>query len=222
MEVCYIARKNTITSSNLTSFRGYLQRFHETRKFFLDSGICKDFSLPRQHSLIHYEDSIRMFGAPNGLCSSITESKHIKAVKEPWRRSSRYNALKQMVRTILRLDKMAALRRKFEHSGMLAGTTSSYTADLLQGGSGVLGVVDGSDHNIDDDDKDVGPLELPRDHTSIRMSQKKGRVVSHKYLYLSNHNFVQHGAIQNGHKTLQSRLENHVFQRSYGASSTHS
>ncbi|KAJ6617373.1 hypothetical protein B0H10DRAFT_2176466 [Mycena sp. CBHHK59/15] len=29
--------------------------------------------------------------APNGLCSSITESKHIKAVKQPWRRSRRGN-----------------------------------------------------------------------------------------------------------------------------------
>jgi len=56
--------------------------------------------------------SIQLFGSPNGLCSSITESKHIKAVKEPWRRSNRYKALKQMLRTILRTEKLAALHQR--------------------------------------------------------------------------------------------------------------
>ncbi|KAF8128403.1 hypothetical protein EV363DRAFT_1400566 [Boletus edulis] len=31
---------------------------------------------------------IRLFGAPNGLCLSIIESKHIKAIKEPYRQSN--------------------------------------------------------------------------------------------------------------------------------------
>ncbi|KAF9538821.1 hypothetical protein CPC08DRAFT_738828 [Agrocybe pediades] len=44
-----------------------------------------------------FSSSIPLFGSPNGLCSSITESKHIKAVKEPWRRSNRFNALSQML-----------------------------------------------------------------------------------------------------------------------------
>ncbi|KAJ7913803.1 hypothetical protein B0H13DRAFT_2004115 [Mycena leptocephala] len=51
----------------------------------MESGVCPDgFCLPRQHSLTHYRYLSQEFGAPNGLCSSITESKHIKAVKEPW------------------------------------------------------------------------------------------------------------------------------------------
>ncbi|KAF9521566.1 hypothetical protein CPB83DRAFT_778511, partial [Crepidotus variabilis] len=37
----------------------------------------------RQHALSHYVLLIILFGASNGYCSSITESKHIKAVKEP-------------------------------------------------------------------------------------------------------------------------------------------
>ncbi|KAF9553018.1 hypothetical protein CPC08DRAFT_728207 [Agrocybe pediades] len=63
---------------------------------------------------------IREFGAPNGLCSSITESKHIKAVKEPWRRSNHYEALGQMLVTNQRLDKLAAARVDFKSRGMLA------------------------------------------------------------------------------------------------------
>ena len=43
----------------------------------------ENISLPQQHTLIHYIHSIMLFESLNGLCSSITESKHIKAMKEP-------------------------------------------------------------------------------------------------------------------------------------------
>ena len=56
---------------------------------------------------------IHEFGAPNGLFSSITESKHIKAIKEPWRHSSHFEALGQMILTNQRLDKLVAARVDF-------------------------------------------------------------------------------------------------------------
>jgi hypothetical protein len=64
---------------------------------------------------------VRLFGAPNGLCSSITESKHIRAVKEPWRRSNRNQALGQMLVTNQRLDQLMAARSDFTDRGMLNG-----------------------------------------------------------------------------------------------------
>jgi hypothetical protein len=83
------------------------------------------FNLPRQHSLVHYAKLIRSYGAPNGLCSSITESKHIKAVKEPWRRSNRHNALPQMLLSNQRDDKLTASHADFSKRGMLEGTCLS-------------------------------------------------------------------------------------------------
>lgn len=59
------------------------------------------------------------FGAPNGMCSSITESRHITAVKKPWRRSNRYNALSQMLLTNQRLDKLHAMRVDLGVKGLL-------------------------------------------------------------------------------------------------------
>ena len=67
----------------------------------------------------HYIDMIQLFGAPNGLCSSITELKHIKAVKEPYRHSNRNQPLGQMLLTNQRLDKLAAVRSNFTVWGML-------------------------------------------------------------------------------------------------------
>ena len=77
--------------------------------------------LPRQHTLIHFFSLIRLFGAPKRLCSSITESKHIRAVKEPWRRSNRNQALGQMLVTNQRLDQLIAARSDFTNRGMLNG-----------------------------------------------------------------------------------------------------
>ena len=73
----------------------------------------------------HYPHLICQFGAPNGLCSSITESKHIKAVKQPYRRTNRFQALRQMLVINQRLDKFAATCADFERHGMLRGTCMS-------------------------------------------------------------------------------------------------
>jgi hypothetical protein len=116
LDFCYLVRQSQIDESVLDQIDKALERFHTERDIFCELGICDNFNLPRQHSLIHYRPSIQLFGAPNGLCSSITESKHIKAVKETWQRSSRNSPLGEMLLSNQRLDKLAAARVAFEPS----------------------------------------------------------------------------------------------------------
>jgi hypothetical protein len=126
LDFCYIARRDVHNTHSLAALDDALQRFHHHREIFRTSGVCLEgFNLPRQHFLVHYVKLIWAFGAPNGLCSSITESKHIKAVKEPWWRSSRFEALSQMLLTNQRLDKLSAARIDFANCGMLKGTCLS-------------------------------------------------------------------------------------------------
>jgi hypothetical protein len=127
LDACYIARRNAITGPMLERFEECVQRFHSLREVFIATGVRETISLPRQHALSHFRLLIALFGAPNGLCSSITESRHVKAVKKTWRRSSRYKALQQMLRTISRLENMAVARLKFTENGMMVGSTSEYT-----------------------------------------------------------------------------------------------
>ncbi|KZP25932.1 hypothetical protein FIBSPDRAFT_732975 [Athelia psychrophila] len=123
LEFCYIVRRDVIDSRDLVALDDALERFHKYRTIFETTGVrLEGFALPRQHSMVHYHALIRAFGAPNGVCSSITESKHIKAVKEPYRRSNRWKALGQMLMTNQRLDKLAACQVDFEAHGMLKGT----------------------------------------------------------------------------------------------------
>ncbi|KAG6852255.1 hypothetical protein C0991_001506, partial [Blastosporella zonata] len=120
MEFCYLVRLPVLDEDDLAKIDSCVANFHRTRTIFEDIGVRPGgISLPRQHSLVHYRYLIQEFGAPNGLCSSITESAHIKAVKEPWRRSNRYDALGQMLVTNQRLSKLAACHVNFRSRGML-------------------------------------------------------------------------------------------------------
>lgn len=169
MDACYIARRNAISEPALTQFQDCVTKFHHLRESFIALGVRSSISLPCQHSLSHYRNSIRLFGSPNGVCSSITESKHIKAVKEPWRRSSRFNALKQMLRTLERLSKMSTLRQIFSDHKMTGGTTSSYTAGTLNTNMDTDSCTESESNcdgtnkesiviNLDDENDDEGPV----------------------------------------------------------------
>ncbi|KAI0287323.1 hypothetical protein BC826DRAFT_917322, partial [Russula brevipes] len=123
LEFCYLVRRNVQTEDTVAQVEDAIERFHRYRIIFQTTGVRHNgFSLPRQHSIAHYPNLIRMFGAPNGLCSSMTEAKHIKAVKEPWWRSSRNEPLGQMLLTNQRLDKLAAARNDFTMRKMLEGS----------------------------------------------------------------------------------------------------
>ena len=121
LDFCYIARRSALTEDDVSQLKDTLSRFHQYREVFITSGGRDNFLVPRQHALVHFPSLIRLFGAPNGLCSSITESKHIRAVKEPWRRSNRNQALGQMLVTNQRLDQLMAARSDFTNRGMLNG-----------------------------------------------------------------------------------------------------
>ena len=120
LEFCYTVRREVLDDNDIDKLDELLAKFHTEREIFREEEIRPDgFCLPRQHSLVHYRELIVEFGAPNGLCSSITESKHIKAVKELWHRSSKFNALYQMLSTNQCIDQLAATRIEFNIRGML-------------------------------------------------------------------------------------------------------
>ncbi|KAG1808945.1 uncharacterized protein BJ212DRAFT_1448903 [Suillus subaureus] len=131
LEFCYLVHQNTITESTLDEIEDALSCYHHYCTIFTESGTIPTFSLPCQHSLVHYAYLIRQFGAPNGLCSSITKSKHIKAVKEPWRRSSKYKALSQMLVTNQHLNKLAAACVDFANHKMLDNTCLAAELEAL-------------------------------------------------------------------------------------------
>jgi hypothetical protein len=134
IEFCYIVRRDVQTTMTVIELEKMLELFHEAREVFFETGIRERGSMPpRQHSLVHYPHLIREFGSPNGLCSSITESKHIKAVKEPWRWSNQWNVLSQMLITNQWLDKLVASEAIFKSKQMLDGKVLTGMERQLEG-----------------------------------------------------------------------------------------
>lgn len=121
MDFCYIARLSSHTEATLAKLEGALRAFHDLREIFREEDIREHFALPRQHALIHYAECIRLFGAPNGISTSITESAHIRAVKRPWRRSNRNDPLPQILKTNERVSKLRASRDEFASHGLFRG-----------------------------------------------------------------------------------------------------
>ncbi|KAK0439960.1 uncharacterized protein EV420DRAFT_1623156 [Desarmillaria tabescens] len=122
LDFCYLVRRSDIDENTLFSISEAVGRFQHHRKIFITMGIRDDFNLPCQRAMIHYVQHIIEFGVPNGLCSSITESRHITAVKKPWHCSNRYQALSQMLLTNQQLDKLNALRSELVQSGLIPPT----------------------------------------------------------------------------------------------------
>lgn len=126
LDACYIARRQDIDQQALDALKTASEKFWELHEIFRNTGMRpKGFMLPRQHALFHYPRQIEDFGAPRGLCSSITESRHITAVKKPWRQSNRFEALGQMLQINQWLDKLAAMHSDFAACGMLPGGHAS-------------------------------------------------------------------------------------------------
>ncbi|KAI6011242.1 hypothetical protein PISMIDRAFT_112348 [Pisolithus microcarpus 441] len=131
LEFCYLVWQNVITEQTLTEIDDVLRHFHWFHKVFQNASVIKTFSLPRQHAMKHYHYLICQFGAPNGLCSSITESKHIKAVKCLYQHTNHFQALRQMLLINQRLDKLTAVHADFKGHGMLNGTCLSQAFKVL-------------------------------------------------------------------------------------------
>ena len=86
LDACYIAQCQDINLAVLDDFDHFVEKFMQLHKAFQISGIRHEgFALPWQHLLLHYQCMIKDFGAPGGLCSSITESCHVTAVNRPYR-----------------------------------------------------------------------------------------------------------------------------------------
>ena len=73
----------------------------------------------------------------------ITESKHRRAVKEPWCQSNQNEALGQILVTNQHLDQLAAAHVDFASWGMLDGTCLSFVLQQQ------LGVYNPSSHSFD-------------------------------------------------------------------------
>ena len=194
LNFCYIACQNVLTDNSLNTLNVMLGWFYHYCEIFQTSGVWPDgFSLPHQYALKHYCQHIKNFGAPNSLCSSITKSKHIVAVKKLWHQLSHHEALGQMLIINTQNNKLAAARANFTSQGTLHGTclgeaiqelhrklSADGSSDLSNedktngpDGNGKPGGDLDLEHNNEDNGA-PGPVDGPAIFSKVILAHKKG------------------------------------------------
>jgi hypothetical protein len=112
-----------------------------------------------------------MFGAPNGLCSSITESKHIKAVKRPYRRTNHNKPIGQLLLVNQHIDKLNNARVDFTARGMMDSSLFPLPPPPLPASPP-------PPDNPDDDRIDSGAIEGPTCIGEVKLAKTYGEYIT--------------------------------------------
>ena len=85
LDFCYLIRQPVFTPEVLDKIDAALNTYYRFREIFREAGILERDGFPiKQHTVVHFRHLIEEYGALNTICTSITESKHIDAVKKPY------------------------------------------------------------------------------------------------------------------------------------------
>ncbi|KIK81089.1 hypothetical protein PAXRUDRAFT_156927 [Paxillus rubicundulus Ve08.2h10] len=131
LECCYLVQQNIISESAISKIEDAIRWFHHYKEVFKIHKIVMTFLLPCQHAAKHYPSLVRLSGALNCLCLSITKTKHICAVKKPYWHTNKFKALDQMLVINQWLDKISAAHANFSNCRMLKGSVLSGALSLI-------------------------------------------------------------------------------------------
>ncbi|KAF8256651.1 hypothetical protein EI94DRAFT_1774955 [Lactarius quietus] len=204
LDFCDLVRQDMFDEDTLVLIQDALDCFNCYRDIFLDIGVhlC-GFSLPRQHSLCHYHHLIRLFGAPNGHCTSITKSMHKESIKGPWRKSNKCHTDGQILVTNQRQDKITwsslMPTNVQNHLVNIPGGTIAVDADIWSvnvnhrsgGDEGSEGGESANDNEVDKahlvDDKDIRKYPSTAQELAVMFRQPNFYHLIQQFLYDQSH-----------------------------------
>ena len=108
LDFIYLAQYKMHDATTLGYMDQAIKLFHDNRDVFIQTGVRKDFNIPKFHSLLHYIESIEYFGATDNYNTEMFERLHIDFAKEGWRASNRRDAFPQMMKWIDRQEKVSS------------------------------------------------------------------------------------------------------------------
>jgi len=97
LDFIYLAQYSTYDNITLGYMEDALQAWETNRSFFIQTGIREDFNIPKFHSLLHYMESIKLFGTTDNYNTEMFERLHIDFAKHGWRTSNFCDEFPQMV-----------------------------------------------------------------------------------------------------------------------------
>jgi hypothetical protein len=101
-----ISQYSSITSRSLDSLDKARYLWEENRYIFVDLGVRSNFHIPKFHSLMHWRQSIEMFGTTDNYNTEQTERLHIDLAKNAYRKTNKKEATAQMTVITERIEKL--------------------------------------------------------------------------------------------------------------------
>jgi hypothetical protein len=106
IDFLYLAQYPVHTSHTLDMMDKALDQFHQNKSIFIDLGIRTNFNIPKLHALLHYTQSIRLYGTTDNYNTEYTERLHIDFAKEAYRATNHKDEYPQMTHWLERREKV--------------------------------------------------------------------------------------------------------------------
>ena len=110
LDFIYLAQYQSQDDETLGYLQDALDMFHKHKEVFVQLGIRDHFDIPKIHSLVHYIDSIRQFGATDNYNTEAFERLHIDLAKDAWRATNKREERPQMVAWLDRNEKISVFQ----------------------------------------------------------------------------------------------------------------
>ncbi|KAG1760002.1 hypothetical protein EDD22DRAFT_1044069 [Suillus occidentalis] len=104
LDFIYYAQYQSHTEESLSRMQAALELFHANKNVFVEHGVREHFNIPKIHSMIHYIESIRLFGSADGFNTELPERLHIDFAKRAYRASNRRDYVIQMTTWLRRQE----------------------------------------------------------------------------------------------------------------------
>jgi hypothetical protein len=92
----YYSQYRSYTTDTLSQIQEAVDFFHANKDIFIDKDIHEHFNILKLHSLLHYIDSIILFGSLDGFNSEHLERLHIDYAKKGYHASNKHDYVIQM------------------------------------------------------------------------------------------------------------------------------
>ncbi|KAG8697719.1 hypothetical protein FRC09_007683 [Ceratobasidium sp. 395] len=146
------AHAGRMTENELEEMEEAWAEFHRLKPALVAAGALKNAGsfnrISKLHTVLHWPQSIRELGTPDGYNTEAPEHLHIEYAKEPWRRSNGVDPLPQMIKFIQRQE---AIRIQRAHLDAYLALIRKELAAADRG--------DGEIHDDEDDEDEEGDSE---------------------------------------------------------------
>jgi Plavaka transposase len=116
LDFIYLAQYSTHDKITLGYMEDALEIWEKNCSFFIETGIRENFNIPKFHSLLHYVESIKLFGTTDNYNTEMFERLHIDFAKHGWRASNFRDEFPQMISWLSRQEKIISFDAYVHHT----------------------------------------------------------------------------------------------------------